>query len=138
MGLKYRKYPVMQILHMLPAPLWSVLAPIQFMSGLRKRFPWAHRYIGRAFVLMSCMIGTGLLIILKHNVYYGDVWLERPASIFASCYFMGSLHMAVSNVLRRNFPLHREWMIRHTFCGFGVHLMRLLIFLNGAVFGILP
>lgn len=49
------------LMHILPAVLFMVLGPLQFVRGLRSRYPQVHRWSGRIFLTASAVVGiTGL------------------------------------------------------------------------------
>lgn len=59
-------------MHILPAGLWSVIAPLQLSPTFRANHHTAHRRLGRLFIFMSISISFGLVPIImnktKHSV----------------------------------------------------------------------
>src|SRR5689334_22976951 len=44
--------------HILPAMLFTILGPLQFVRGLRSRYPQVHRWSGRVFLAASAVVGV--------------------------------------------------------------------------------
>lgn len=55
----------MRFLHIFPAGLWSLIAPLQLSERFRSKNRTAHRYLGRFFVAMSMSIGIGLIPLVQ-------------------------------------------------------------------------
>ncbi len=53
--------PLQALTHMLIAPIALALGPLQFLPGLRARYPQAHRWSGRVYVAACAVAGTGAL-----------------------------------------------------------------------------
>src|ERR1700724_3942493 len=49
--------PLITFLHVLPAGLWMVLAPFQFVKRIRSRWLNYHRWTGRLLVTLGLLIG---------------------------------------------------------------------------------
>src|SRR6266568_4307123 len=43
----FARHPVLTMVHITPGLLFVLLAPLQFVRGLRTRYPAAHRWMGR-------------------------------------------------------------------------------------------
>lgn len=55
-------------MHILPAGLWSVIAPLQLSPTFRARHRTAHRRLGRLFISMSASIAFGLVPLMLSGV----------------------------------------------------------------------
>jgi len=98
------------------------LGPFQFSNTLRKRYVQAHRWMGRVYL-------TGILVGSIGGAYMG--LMVSPLKAFgwsleflALAWFVTAL-MAFIAVKRRQFVLHREWMIRSYVVTFAFVLFRI-------------
>lgn len=108
--------------HVLPAVLFMVLGPLQFVRGLRSRYPQFHRWSGRIFLAASAVVGvSGLRLAFGKTVGGLD---EKAAITLFGTFFLISLAKALWHALRREFAQHREWMIRGYAIGLAVATIR--------------
>lgn len=108
--------------HILPAMLFMVLGPLQFVRGLRSRYPQVHRWSGRIFLAASAVVGiSGLRLAFGKTVGGLD---EKAAIALFGTFFLISLAKALWHALRREFAQHREWMIRGYAIGLAVATIR--------------
>ncbi|PYT78051.1 MAG: hypothetical protein DMG40_21380 [Acidobacteria bacterium] len=111
--------------HVLPAMLFMLLGPLQFVRGLRARHPQVHRWSGRIFLAASAFVGaTGLRLAYGKTVGGID---EKAAIALFGTLFLISLGKALWHALRREFAQHREWMIRGYAIGLAVATIRPII-----------
>src|SRR6266852_2006719 len=108
--------------HILPGMLFMVLGPLQFVRGLRSKYPQVHRWSGRIFLTASAIVGvTGLTMAFGKTI--GGVDEKAAISLFGT-FFLMALTKALWHALRREFALHREWMIRGYAVGLAVATIR--------------
>ena len=108
--------------HILPAMLFMVLGPLQFVRGLRARYPQVHRWSGRIFLAASAVVGiSGLKLAFGKTIGGLD---EKAAIILFGTFFLTALAKALWHALRREFAQHREWMIRGYAIGLAVATIR--------------
>jgi uncharacterized membrane protein len=108
--------------HILPAMLFMVLGPLQFVRGLRSRYPQLHRWSGRIFLVASTVVGvSGLKLAFGKTIGGLD---EKAAIALFGTFFLISLGKALWHALRREFAQHREWMIRGYAIGLAVATIR--------------
>ena len=118
------------LLHIVPAMLFMILGPLQFVRGLRAKHPRIHRWSGRIFLTASLVVGvTGLALALGKTIGGVD---EKAAIMLFGSFFLIALGKALWYALRREFALHREWMIRGYAIGLAVATIRPIM---GTVFG---
>lgn len=111
--------------HILPAMLFMVLGPLQFLRGLRSRYPQVHRWSGRIFLAASAVVGvSGLKLAFGKTVGGLD---EKAAITLFGTFFLIALAKALWHALRREFAQHREWMIRGYAIGLAVATIRPII-----------
>jgi uncharacterized membrane protein len=102
--------------HILPAILFMILGPLQFLRSLRSNYPQVHRWSGRIFLTASTVVGvTGLTLAFGKTIGGVD---EKAAIVLFGSFFLIALAKALWHALRREFAQHREWMIR----GYGIGL----------------
>lgn len=104
--LRYLHHPWLTTLHLLPALLFLLLGPLQFLP--RKR--GAHRWRGRLFVLSGLVSGAGVLPLLRALPGLGGplVHLGTVGLVLA---FLASLVIGAVAARRRAFGLHRAAMM---------------------------
>jgi hypothetical protein len=108
--LDFRNYPVSRMVHMVLGILFVLLAPVQFVSSVRGRFPWLHRIVGVTCLVMSVpLITTGWIFAFKYT--YTGLPEQVPTVTFTLIYIW-LIYMALKNLFLGNFRQHREWMVR--------------------------
>src|SRR5690606_35633929 len=119
----YVNHAALTLLHVVPGTLFLLLGPLQFISGIRQRWPWLHRLTGMVFILSGLTFAcTALLIDLTFPTFGGPfkrlaVWVFSGAQIF-------TLLVALSAIRRRQIARHRAWMVRAFAIGLGISTMR--------------
>lgn len=110
------------LLHILPATLFMILGPLQFMRGLRTKYPQVHRWSGRIFLMASAVVGvTGLTLAFGKTI--GGVDEKAAITLFGS-FFLIALAKGLWHAMGREFAQHREWMIRGYAIGLAVATIR--------------
>jgi uncharacterized membrane protein len=110
------------LVHIVPAMLFMILGPLQFVRSLRAKYPQIHRWSGRIFLAVSVVVGlTGLTLAFGKTV--GGVDEKAAIALFGS-FFLIALAKALRHALRREFAQHREWMIRGYAIGLAVATIR--------------
>jgi Predicted membrane protein (DUF2306) len=98
------------------------LGLFQFSTLLRKRFVKVHRWMGRLYL-------CGVLVASVGAIYMGlEVSQNKGFGIaleFLALAWLVTSGMAYMAVMRRQFAVHREWMIRSYVVTFGFVLFRL-------------
>eukprot|EP00752_Nemacystus_decipiens_P002558 g2399.t1 len=130
--LRYARSPAGRFMHILPAGLWSVIAPLQLSTTFRARHRTAHRRLGRLFIFMSASIAVGLVPLVlsgaTKEVRESTVFEGAPIAIMV--YFLAGGLLAVRHARNKRFAEHRVWMLRHVAMGYSVHMQRLLGYLT--------
>ncbi|MBD3730447.1 MAG: DUF2306 domain-containing protein [Sphingomonadales bacterium] len=111
-----------------------LIAPFQFMPGLRQSRPALHRWLGRVF-LASCMI-AGLL-----GVYLGATislpGSRIPLTLLGSIWFCFAA-IAWQAALQRDFVNHRRFAIRALALGGAFVWVRIINRMQGEIFAFMP
>lgn len=111
----------MILLHLIPALLFVLLVPLQFVSSLRRRHPKFHRWTGRVVMASGVVIGTSALWLSVHPA--GGL-VESTATVSFGCFFLFSLVKAWIHIRNRRVEFHREWVLRMTAIALGVATTR--------------
>jgi uncharacterized membrane protein len=128
----FARYPILTLVHILPAILFITLGPLQFNRSLRARHPQWHRVSGRIYLVAAAIVGVSAFVMSIAMPAIGGVTQAAATTIF-SLYFLFALGKAFRHILRREFALHREWMIRAFAIGLAVTTIRPII---GLIVGI--
>lgn len=108
--------------HVLPATLFMILGPLQFIKRLSSMYPRMHRWSGRVFLLSSGVVGfAGLRMALGKTIGGLD---EKAAILLFGTLFLVALAKALWHAMHRQFAQHREWMIRGYAIGLAVATIR--------------
>ena len=122
MDAHFAAHRTVTLAHVLPAMLFMVLGPLQFVRSLRSKYPQIHRWSGRIFLTASAVVGiTGLTMAFGKTVGGLD---EKAAITLFGTFFLIALAKALRHALRRDFARHREWMIRGYAIGLAVATIR--------------
>jgi uncharacterized membrane protein len=118
----FADHRTLTLAHVLPAMLFMVLGPLQFVRSLRSKYPQIHRWSGRIFLTASAAVGiTGLTMAFGKTIGGVD---EKAAITLFGIFFLIALAKALWHALRRDFAQHREWMIRGYAIGLAVATIR--------------
>ena len=118
----FANHATLTLAHILPAMLFMVLGPLQFVRALRAKYPQVHRWSGRVFLTASAVVGvTGLTMAFGRTIGGVD---EKAAITLFGTFFLIALGKALWHALRREFAQHREWMIRGYAIGLAVATIR--------------
>jgi len=105
----FADHRTLTLAHVLPAMLFMVLGPLQFVRSLRSKYPQIHRWSGRIFLSASAVVGiTGLTMAWRKTIGGID---EKAAITLFGTFFLVALAKALWHVLRHEFVQHRQWMI---------------------------
>jgi len=108
--------------HILPALLFMILGPLQFVRKLRSKYPQFHRWSGRIFLSASAVVGvSGLTMAFGKTIGGLD---EKAAITLFGTFFLVALAKALWHAMHREFAQHREWMIRGYAIGLAVASIR--------------
>jgi uncharacterized membrane protein len=118
----FADHRALTLAHVLPAMLFMILGPLQFVRNLRSKYPQLHRWSGRIFLTASAVVGiTGLTMAFGKTIGGID---EKAAITLFGPFFLIALAKALWHALRREFVQHREWMIRGYAIGLAVATIR--------------
>lgn len=120
--------------HALIASPILLIAPLQFLPGLRQTRPDVHRWMGRLF-LASCMVAGLLGVYLGATLYLPGSRI--PLTLLGSLWFAFAA-IAWQAARRRDFLNHRQFAIRAFALGAAFVWVRLINEAQGDVLGFMP
>jgi hypothetical protein len=128
-------YPLWTSVHFASALLFAALAMLQLLAPVRRRYPLLHRYCGRIAVACGLIAAiTGACI--PFGVVPPRPMLERAYIVI---YFLGvaaCLLQGYYAARRRDFTLHRIWMIRTVASAGAVMTQRIFFPILAITFGV--
>ena len=122
----FAHYPFLTLIHIIPGLIFMILGPLQFIPAIRTRHPKFHRINGRIFLTCSLIIGISALVMSFGMPAIGGVNQAAATTLFA-IFFLLALTKAFVHIRRREFALHREWMIRAFAVGLAVATIRPIV-----------
>jgi uncharacterized membrane protein len=121
----FARHRLLTMVHIIPGLLFMVLAPFQFIRGLRSRRPRLHRWMGRVVIASGMIIGATALMMSPQMAIGGAN--ETAATMFFAVVFLLDLAKAFLAIRRGKIALHREWMIRAFSIGLAVATIRPIV-----------
>ena len=82
----FEQYPLITLIHILPALLFIGLGPLQFSRRIRRRHLTWHRWSGRIFLLASSIIGITALWLSVAVPPLADL-IRQPPPHYSPCFF---------------------------------------------------
>lgn len=110
--------------HMLTGALITLLAPLQLLAPLRRRFPAVHRWSGYAFFVAALVTAVGGLSFIAMNRTIGGPVMDIAFALYGACVLVCSVQV-VRHARARNFAIHREWALRIFVLAMGSWLYRM-------------
>jgi predicted membrane protein DUF2306 len=107
--------------HIIPAFIFAVLVPFQFVGSIRERHTAVHRWSGRILIAAGTLAGTTAIFLSRHPI--GGP-LESAATLAFDALFLFSLWSAFLRIRRRDLVGHRIWMLRAVAIALGVATVR--------------
>lgn len=121
---RFARHPVVILLHVLAGAVFLILAPLQFSSGIRRRYPGFHRWSGRMLVIAAGMTAIAGLFFGLLMPYAGAG--EASAIAFFGGLFLVAIGKGVMAIRRGDAAAHREWMIRAFAVAIGISTVRIV------------
>lgn len=119
------KNPWLTLIHIVPALLFVLIGPLQFVKSLRAKSPHVHRWMGRIVLVSGAIVGfSGIVMGFKMAISGVS---ETAATTLFGCLFLFSLFKAYRYILQGNTVLHRQWMIRGFSLGMAVTATRPIV-----------
>jgi uncharacterized membrane protein len=121
----FARHMALTLIHILPGGLFLILAPLQFVPGIRQKHLRVHRWMGRVLLICGLIIGVSALI-MSYTMNIGGINETAATTLFAIV-FLICLIKAYRHIQRKEVARHREWMIRAYGAGLGVATTRPIV-----------
>ena len=108
--------------HMIAGGLLSVLAPVQMLGAVRRRWPRAHRAVGRATLVAAAITGIGGLIYIAARGTVGGAWMSTGFALYGLL-VAGVAWTTWRSAIARA-PDHHDWAARLIVLALGSWLYR--------------
>lgn len=118
------EYPTITRLHVIPGLVYLALAPLQFLSPIRNRYPAYHRWSGRLLAMLGLILG-GAALFIGLVVPFSGLPEQIVVAVFGTL-FLISIIKGFQYARYREFAAHREWMLRAFAIGLSIVTMRLI------------
>lgn len=118
----FAAHPQLTLIHITAGLLFVLLAPLQFIKRIRNNCPKTHRTIGYIVFVSSLIIGITALV-MGAVMAIGGITETLAVTTFGTL-FLFSLMRSYLYALKKEFDLHREWMIRVLAIGLAVSTTR--------------
>lgn len=122
----FARHAVLTLIHIVPGLLFVTLGPMQFSAGLRARHPMWHRVNGRVFLCAALTIGSSAFVMSFAMPAIGGP-VQATATGTFSTFFLFALGKGFWHIRKREFGLHRRWMIRAFSIGIAVATIRPIV-----------
>src|SRR3954454_3072251 len=100
---RFAPMPLPVVLHIVSATVFATLGPLQFVAGMRRRWPAWHRVAGRLLVACGLLVGlTGLWMTLFYAPPDNSGPLLYASRIVFGSAMVASLGIGLAAILRRN------------------------------------
>jgi hypothetical protein len=133
---RFSPVPLPVVLHIVSATVLSVLGPLQFAAGFRRRWPTWHRVAGRLLVACGLLVAlSGLWMTLFYAPPDGTGALLFVSRIVFGSAMVVSIIIGFVVILRRDVQGHRAWMARGYAIGLGAATQMLVLMVAGIVAG---
>jgi uncharacterized membrane protein len=109
--------------HVASGLLAILIGPLQFWSGMRRRYMRAHRIAGRVYVL-AVLAGSIAALGLAVTIDNGSAYSLGFAGLAVA--WLTTTTMAFIAIRQRNIEQHKQWMIRSYVVTFAFVTFRLL------------
>lgn len=120
----FRGSPLVRVAHMAPGLFWMIFAPLQFVRRIRRAAPRFHRWVGRLTLAMTIiLIPSGVIFAALHP--FSGAFEELAPICFYTMVYLIAATAGLRAALRKDYTVHREWMIRAFSIGIGISSVRI-------------
>src|SRR5258707_7323471 len=121
----FARHMALTLVHIFPAAVFMILAPLQFIPTIRAKHLSFHRWSGRLLFASGLVIGLSALV-MSYTMNIGGANETAATTLFAIL-FLFCLIKAYRHIRRKEVAKHREWMIRAYGIGLGVATTRPIV-----------
>ena len=123
---RYFDNPFITALHLIPGFIMLLVAPIQFVSGIRRKYPILHKIFGWAFVATGAICSLGLLWMVVVFPALGGLLTQVVSFILVGALLL-FMFVAIRAARGRQFERHRAYMMRSYAIALSVSTARIFI-----------
>lgn len=98
-------------LHMTFGAVITVLAPLQVLGPIRRRFPRLHRVVGRVFVVLALITGICGCFYIAMRGTIGGAAMDGAFALYGLCVIVCAVQ-TFRRARQGDFARHREWALR--------------------------
>ena len=112
---RYVEHSLATILHLIPAFLIVLTGPMQFIRSIRRKHRKLHRVTGYTYLVcgtVSAFSGFYFGVFYPFMGLAGAGFSEAMATLVLTIYALTAIYQAFNHARRKNFTLHREWVMR--------------------------
>lgn len=110
--------------HIAGAATALLIGPLNYVGIIRRRFPMAHRWIGRTYIC-SCLLGAVGGAVIAFGTFAGPIAVSG-FFLLDACWIVANLQ-GWRMARARRFGGHRAWMIRSFAMTFGAVNLRVYL-----------
>lgn len=121
-GPKFERHIAVFLIHISGGMIALLVGPVQFLKGLRIRYPIAHRFLGRVYMLG--VLAGGLAGLYLATASLGGLPTHLGFGALAVLW-LASAFMAFNHIRQGDVQAHRQWMIRNYSLTFAAVTLRL-------------
>jgi len=121
---RYNEHPLASYLHLIPAGVFFLLAPLQFLPRIRTRHPAFHRWSGRV-LLIAALVFSMSAFYIGLLMPFGGLLESMVLTLFGGLFLFSGLRAFVA-IRHGDIATHREWMIRFFAIALGISVARLV------------
>lgn len=122
--LRFDTMPVSSTMHVIGGGIVLLLGGFQFVGAIRRRYPLAHRNMGRVYLVFVLVGGTGGLLLAPFSD--GGIVAHFGFGILAILWLFSGWQ-AYAAIRRGDVATHRAWMLRNFAMTFGAVTLRLYL-----------
>jgi uncharacterized membrane protein len=121
---RFGRHPFVARLHTIGGAVFLILAPLQFVAPLRRRFVRLHRWTGRTLLGIGLLTGVSGLFFALLMPIAGP--LESVGVSLAGGLLLFSMGRAFLAIRSGDVARHREWMMRAFAVAIGISTVRVV------------
>ncbi len=111
-------------IHFAAGGIILILGCIQLIESFRKKYPAAHRWIGRVYIAASLLAGLGGLVFIFIQGTVGGTVMNIGFSLYGILMIICATE-TIRHAMAKRFELHRAWAIRLFALAIGSWLYRM-------------
>jgi hypothetical protein len=97
--------------HMAMGASILLLGPVQLIGGIRRRWPWVHRWIGRVYVFAATVAGLGGMVFILGEGTIGGLAMDLGFGLYGVLMMIAGVQ-TYRHARARRLEAHRAWAIR--------------------------